>query len=104
MVAGGSMAARDSPGTAGSTPGTVAATGPVSRFVVTGHECSGGSAGPTARCGGGTLTPMGVLDRFRLDGRIALITGASRGIGLTLARGLGEAGATVVLNGATRAG
>jgi gluconate 5-dehydrogenase len=42
---------------------------------------------------------MGVLDRFRLDGRIALVTGASRGIGLTLARGLGEAGAVVVLNG-----
>jgi gluconate 5-dehydrogenase len=42
---------------------------------------------------------MGVLDTFRLDGRIALVTGASRGIGLALARGLGEAGATVVLNG-----
>jgi gluconate 5-dehydrogenase len=42
---------------------------------------------------------VGVLDRFRLDGRIALVTGGSRGIGLTLARGLGEAGATVVING-----
>jgi gluconate 5-dehydrogenase len=36
---------------------------------------------------------------FRLDGRIALITGSSGGIGLALARGLGQAGATVVLNG-----
>ena len=36
---------------------------------------------------------------FRLDGRIALITGSSAGIGLALARGLGQAGATVVLNG-----
>jgi gluconate 5-dehydrogenase len=42
---------------------------------------------------------MGILDQFRLDGRIALVTGASRGIGLALARGLGEAGATIVLNG-----
>jgi gluconate 5-dehydrogenase len=35
---------------------------------------------------------------FRLDGRVALITGSSTGIGLALARGLAEAGATVVLN------
>jgi gluconate 5-dehydrogenase len=36
---------------------------------------------------------------FRLDGRVALITGSSAGIGLALARGLGQAGATLVLNG-----
>ena len=36
---------------------------------------------------------------FRLDGRLALITGSSAGIGLALARGLAQAGATVVLNG-----
>ena len=36
---------------------------------------------------------------FDLSGRTALITGSSRGIGLTLARGLGAAGARVVLNG-----
>ena len=36
---------------------------------------------------------------FDLSGRIALITGSSRGIGLTLARGLADAGATIVLNG-----
>ncbi|OOG52201.1 glucose 1-dehydrogenase [Polaromonas sp. C04] len=36
---------------------------------------------------------------FRLDGRIALVTGSSGGIGLALARGLGQAGASVVLNG-----
>jgi gluconate 5-dehydrogenase len=35
---------------------------------------------------------------FRLDGRNALVTGSSTGIGLALARGLGQAGATVVLN------
>ena len=36
---------------------------------------------------------------FRLDGRVALVTGSSAGIGLALARGLAQAGATVVLNG-----
>lgn len=35
---------------------------------------------------------------FDLTGRTALITGSSRGIGLSLAQGLGEAGATVVIN------
>lgn len=36
---------------------------------------------------------------FRLDGRLALITGSSSGIGFALARGLGQAGAALVLNG-----
>lgn len=36
---------------------------------------------------------------FRLDGRRALVTGSSAGIGLALARGLGQAGAHVLLNG-----
>lgn len=42
---------------------------------------------------------MSVLDSFRIDGRIALVTGSSAGIGLTFARALAQAGATVVLNG-----
>jgi gluconate 5-dehydrogenase len=37
-------------------------------------------------------------DIFSLAGRTALVTGSSRGIGRVLARGLAEAGATVVLN------
>jgi len=36
---------------------------------------------------------------FSLEGRRALITGSSQGIGMALAKGLQEAGATVVLNG-----
>jgi gluconate 5-dehydrogenase len=36
---------------------------------------------------------------FDLTGRCALITGSSQGIGLALARGLSQAGASVVLNG-----
>ena len=36
---------------------------------------------------------------FRLDGRLAFVTGSSAGIGLGLARGLAQAGASLVLNG-----
>jgi NAD(P)-dependent dehydrogenase (short-subunit alcohol dehydrogenase family) len=37
------------------------------------------------------------LERFRLDGRIAIVTGASSGLGVAFAHALAEAGATVVL-------
>jgi gluconate 5-dehydrogenase len=40
-----------------------------------------------------------ILEWFSLRGKIALVTGSSRGIGFTLARGLAGAGARVVLNG-----
>ena len=40
---------------------------------------------------------MSVLDLFRLDGRVAVITGASAGLGVVLAQALAEAGADVVL-------
>jgi gluconate 5-dehydrogenase len=39
---------------------------------------------------------------FDLTGRVALITGSTRGLGLVLARGLAQAGAKVVLNGRVR--
>lgn len=40
---------------------------------------------------------MNYMDRFRLDGRIALVTGGARGIGLATCEALAEAGAEVIL-------
>jgi 2-dehydro-3-deoxy-D-gluconate 5-dehydrogenase len=40
---------------------------------------------------------MPILDDFKLDGRVALVTGAGRGLGQGLATGLAEAGADVAV-------
>lgn len=40
---------------------------------------------------------MSILDRFRLDGKKALVTGAGRGLGRAFARTLAEAGADVAI-------
>lgn len=45
---------------------------------------------------------MGALDRFRLDGTVAIVTGAGRGIGAGCARVYAEAGADVVITARTR--
>lgn len=46
---------------------------------------------------------MTILDRFSQKGRVALVTGAGRGLGFEIAKALAEAGAHVVLTGRTRA-
>jgi gluconate 5-dehydrogenase len=46
-----------------------------------------------------TTSSDGQTGLFDLTGRIALVTGSSRGIGLAIAAGLAHAGARVVLNG-----
>lgn len=42
---------------------------------------------------------MGILDRFRLDGKRLFITGGSRGLGREMALAIAEAGANVILVG-----
>ena len=39
------------------------------------------------------------MDLFNLEGKRALVTGSSRGLGFALAKGLAQAGAVIVLNG-----
>ena len=40
---------------------------------------------------------MGILERFQIDGQIAVVTGGGRGIGEAIALGLADAGADVVV-------
>ena len=45
---------------------------------------------------------MGILDRFRLDGKLALVTGSASGLGASIAIALAEAGASVACHGNRR--
>ena len=40
---------------------------------------------------------MSILDRFKLDGKVAIVTGASSGLGVAFAEGLADAGADVAI-------
>ena len=44
-----------------------------------------------------------ILDQFKLDGKVALVTGASAGLGAAIAVALAEAGADVAVHGNSRA-
>ncbi|AHK46528.1 3-oxoacyl-ACP reductase [Ensifer sp. Root142] len=44
-----------------------------------------------------------ILEKFRLDGKVAVVTGGTRGIGLAIAKALGEAGARVIISARTSA-
>ena len=39
---------------------------------------------------------MSILEKFKLDGKLALVTGCSKGIGFGIAKGLAEAGADII--------
>ncbi|PYS45651.1 MAG: 2-deoxy-D-gluconate 3-dehydrogenase, partial [Acidobacteria bacterium] len=43
-----------------------------------------------------------ILDKFKLDDRVALVTGASAGLGAAIAVALAEAGANVAVHGNSR--
>ncbi|MGD0832709.1 MAG: SDR family NAD(P)-dependent oxidoreductase, partial [Terracidiphilus sp.] len=43
-----------------------------------------------------------MLDRFNLKGKVALVTGSSRGLGAGIALALAEAGASVAVHGSIR--
>ena len=51
---------------------------------------------------GGVRTTMSILDAFKLDNRVALVTGAATGLGQAIAIGLAEAGADLICHGNTR--
>lgn len=46
-----------------------------------------------------TGLPLPTLSKFSLEGRVALVTGSGRGLGLEIARAMAGAGAHVLLNG-----
>jgi NAD(P)-dependent dehydrogenase (short-subunit alcohol dehydrogenase family) len=55
-----------------------------------------------ARLTDSTGKPRTILDTFRLDGRVALVTGGARGLGLSMATALAEVGADIAISSRTR--
>jgi dehydrogenase/reductase SDR family protein 1 len=60
-----------------------------------------GPAGPTGFGVGEEMAALNKSDMKSLSGKVALVTGASRGVGKGIALGLGEAGANVYITGRT---
>lgn len=48
------------------------------------------------QCSYKEIVMAGILDSFRLDGKVAIVTGAERGLGRGMARALAQAGADIV--------
>jgi 2-deoxy-D-gluconate 3-dehydrogenase len=49
------------------------------------------------------MSTPNILDSFRLDGKVALVTGAASGLGAAIAIALAQAGAEVAVHGNRRA-
>jgi NAD(P)-dependent dehydrogenase (short-subunit alcohol dehydrogenase family) len=69
---------------------------PFGKLWVMAVTSSGVSAQPRGASAAHDPGP-GILSRFRLDGRVAIVTGASSGLGVRFATALAEAGADLVL-------
>lgn len=69
------------------------------RFALRTAGFGGAAALSTASC---ARSESAAPQLFRLDGRVALVTGSSRGIGYAIAVGLAEQGAHVVMSGTNK--
>src|SRR5918997_6669239 len=81
--------------------GRGALLGPVETLGAASGAPRGGPKGRRSPRPAGLMTQEGTGMALPLAGRVAVVTGASRGVGKGIALGLGEAGATVYVTGRT---